>query len=128
MAGGSYRPLTKQERELLAWLLENGPTDARNYLPLLDVISARSSCDCGCPSIEFSVPLDAPFIEVPMGMRLDFTGTADGYEVGLMLVAGSGVLSELEVYTFGGNDGPFALPRLDTLKPFAKSQSGVAGE
>jgi len=48
---------------------------------------------------------------------MHFTGTADGYDIGLMLVAGSGVPSELEVYTYGGNDGPFGLPQIDTLKP-----------
>ncbi len=74
------------------------------------------------------MPLDALYIDVPLGMRASFTGTADAYEVGLTLVAGSGVLSELEVYTFGGNDGPFGLPELETLKPFAKSQSGVVSE
>jgi hypothetical protein len=120
MAAGNYRPLTVREHEVLVWLLEHCPTDARNFLRQLDLISARSSCDSGCPSIEFSVPVDATYIDAPMGMRADFKGTADGYELGLTLVAGSGVLSELEVYTFGGNDGPFGLPELETLKPFCK--------
>ena len=106
-----------QEHELIVWLLEHNTPDARNFLPQLDVMSARSSCDCGCPSIEFSVPLEAPFIETPLGMRAFFSGLTEGREVGLMLIAGGGVLSELEVYTFGDSDGPFGLPDIATLKP-----------
>ena len=117
MAAESYRPLSKGERELIVWLLEHGPSGATNFLPQLDVISARNNCTCGCPSIEFSVPVESPYIDAPLGMRMHFTGTADGYNIGLMLVAGSGVPSELEVYTYGGNDGPFGLPQIDTLKP-----------
>ena len=50
-------------------------------------------------------------------MRAHFTGVTQGYEVGLMLIAGSGVLSELEVYTFAENEGPFGLPEIGSLKP-----------
>lgn len=128
MASRDFRPLHDQERELIVWLLEHSPTDARYFLPQLDVISARSSCDCGCPSIGFSVPVDAPYIETPVAMRADFTGIVDGLEVGLMLTAGGGVLSELEVYTFGGNDSPFGLPALETLKPWPETESSVPSE
>jgi len=99
MAAGNYRPLTGQERELIVWLLEHGPSDAKNFLPQLDVMPARSSCDCGCPSIEFSVPLEAPYIETPLGTRACFTGVTKGYEAGLMLTAGSGALSELDYHS-----------------------------
>lgn len=116
MAAENYRPLSKQERELVVWLLEHGPSDARKFLPQLDDLSARNNCNCGCPSIEFSVPVESPYVDVPMGMEMHFTGRADGYDVGLMLIAGSGVLSELEVYTYGGNEGPFGLPEISTLK------------
>ena len=53
MDAADYRPLSEKERELLVWLLEHGPIDAVNFLPQLDIIEARSSCNCGCPSIEF---------------------------------------------------------------------------
>ena len=102
---------------MIVWLLEHGPSDARNFLPQLDVISVRNCCDCGCPSIEFDVPLEAPYIETPSEMRAYFTGATESHEVGLMLIAGGGVLSELEVYTFGESDGPFGLPDIGTLQP-----------
>jgi hypothetical protein len=54
-----------------------------------------------------------------MGLRVHFTGRTNGYDVGLMLIAGSGVLSELEAYTYGENEGPFGLPEVATLKPLA---------
>lgn len=59
MEDAEYRALGGRERDLLVWLLEHGPTDATNFIPQLDVIEARNSCSCGCPSIEFSVPVDS---------------------------------------------------------------------
>jgi hypothetical protein len=97
------------------WVLEHGPINATNFLPT-GTIEARSSCSCGCPSIEFSVPADTSFIDSPQGMRAHFLGRSGEDEVGLMLTAGSGVLSELEVYTFGEVDHPFDLPAIDTLR------------
>lgn len=111
-----YRPLSKKERAVLIWLLEHGPTDAINFIPQLDVIEARSSCSCGCPSIEFNVPIDSPYIESPQGMRFFAAGNTGTDEVGVMLTAGSGVLSNLEVYTWGGVDHSFDLPLLETLR------------
>jgi hypothetical protein len=116
MENSEYRPLSDREREVLLWLLEHGPEDATNFLPQLDLVEARSSCSCGCPSIEFSVPVDAPFIHSPQGMRLFAEGHTGTDEVGIMLTAGSGVLSDLEVYTYGGVDHAFGLPLLDTLR------------
>jgi hypothetical protein len=114
MEAADYRPLSDKERELLVWLLEHGPIDATNFLPQLGIIEACSSCSC--PSIEFSVPADSSFIDSPQGMRAHFLGRSGEDEVGLMLTAGSGVLSELEVYTFGEVDHPFDLPAIDTLR------------
>ena len=117
MEAAEYRPLSDKERELLVWLLEHGPINATNFLPQLGIIEARSSCSCGCPSIEFSVPVDSPFVDSPQGMRAHFLGRSGEDEVGLMLTAGSGVLSGLEVYTFGEVDHPFDLPAINTLRP-----------
>ena len=117
MEAADYRPLSNKERELLVWLLEHGPINATNFLPQLGIIEARSSCSCGCPSIEFSVPVDSPFIDSPQGMRAYFLGRSGVDEVGLMLTAGNGVLSELEIYTFGEFDHPFDLPAVNTLRP-----------
>jgi hypothetical protein len=50
-------------------------------------------------------------------MRAYFPGRSGEDEVGLMLTAGSGVLSELEFYTFGEVNHPFDLPAINTLRP-----------
>jgi hypothetical protein len=115
METSEYRPLTPSERDLIVWMLEHGPDGATNFIPQLDDLIARSSCSCGCPSIEFSVPLESPYIPQPLGFRICCSGNSDGYDVGLMLTAGSGVLSQLDVYTFGEIDHPFNLPSLRTL-------------
>jgi hypothetical protein len=117
MEAADYRPLSDKEHELLVWLLEHGPINATNFLPQLGIIEARSSCSCGCPSIEFSVPVDSPFIDSPQAMTAHFLGRSGENEVGLMLTAGGGVLSELDVYTFGEVDHPFHLPAIDTMRP-----------
>ena len=111
MDSAGYRPLTMQEHELLTWLLEHGPPDAVNLLPLLNILQTRSSCTCGCPSIEFSVPVDAPYAERPLGMRVHYTGQVDEYEVGLMLLAGSGVLSDLENIPLAKSTAPSVYQR-----------------
>jgi hypothetical protein len=72
MEAADYRPLQPRERELLIWLLEHGPVGAKNFLPQLEVIEARSSCSC--PSIEFRVPLASPFINSPQGMKMHALG------------------------------------------------------
>jgi len=116
MNTAEYRPLTVEERDLLVWLLEHGGPEARNFLPQLEVIQARPSCGCGCPSIEFIVPIDAPYIHLTDGISGHFAGRSADRDVGLILFAGSGVLSELEVFTFGGIDHPFGLPNIETLR------------
>lgn len=116
MESPEYRPLSDREREVLVWLLNHGPEGASSFLPQLDFVEARSSCSCGCPSIDFSLPVDAPFDHSLQGMRLFAEGHTGTDEVGIMLTVGSGVLSDLEVYTYGGVDHAFGLPLLDTLR------------
>ena len=92
-----YRPLRLQEPAVLTWLLQQEPAGASNFIPQLDVLTARCYCKCGCPSIEFNVPLEAPFIQEPIGMRAYHSGKSAEYDVGLMLTAGNGTLTGLEV-------------------------------
>jgi hypothetical protein len=61
--------------------------------------------------------VNSPFIDSPQGIRAFSLGRSGEDEVGLMLTAGSGVLSGLEVYTFDGVDHPFDLPAINTLRP-----------
>ena len=115
----AYRPLTEEERTLLTWLLEHNTPEAREFIPLLDRAEARTSCTCGCPSIEFNFPLDLPMVETPRGIIADFSGESDGMAIGLILFSGSGALSELEVFSFGECDHSFGLPSIETLRPFS---------
>jgi hypothetical protein len=112
-----YRPLSSDERATLEWLLMNGPENAKEFLPQLEFIQARRYCKCGCPSIEFSLPLEVPLAGTPpISLRTNVLGRSGNYDVGIMLVAGYGVLSELEIYTFEAIADPFDLPTIDSLK------------
>jgi hypothetical protein len=114
----AYRPLTREEHEFLTWLLKHSQPEATDFLPQLEVLKARSSCDCGCPSIEFTVPIEAPYIEPARQVEIKFSGMSGEVSVGLFLLTGGGVLSELEVFSFGGVDHPFGLPDVNKLQPF----------
>jgi hypothetical protein len=115
MDGTDYRPLTAEEQALLIWLLEHGIPDAKNFLPQVNTLRARSSCACGCPSIEFIVPLDAPYIATTRGTLAAFTGKSGGVDIVLALFAGGGVLSKLDVSAIGETDRPFGLPPVESL-------------
>ena len=115
MDDSDYRPLTAEEQALLIWLLEHGIPDARNFLSQINTLRARSSCTCGCPSIEFTVPLDAPYVETTHGTLAAFSGKSDGIDVVLALTAGFGVLSGLEISPTGETDRPFGLPAIESL-------------
>lgn len=111
----AYRSLTNEEKELLTWLLEHGTEETKTFIPQLEILEARSSCICGCPSIKFNVPLDAPYISKPQAMRLHFSGESGDHQVGLILTAGNGVLSELEVFAYDYHEHPFCLPAISSL-------------
>lgn len=54
-----------------------------------------------------------------MKILSDYTGvTAEGLEVGVILFASDGRLSCMEIYDFGGHEGTFSLPRIETLRPY----------
>ena len=117
------RALTAEEHDLLAWLLEHGEPDVRNFMPQLDVIKARSSCTCGCPSVEFTVPMEASYAETTRSIVADFTGAAKELPVVLILFATGGELSELKVFPFDSTDLPFGLPAIVSLRPFVSEAS-----
>ena len=57
----------------------------------------------------------------PSVLVADFVGeTPAGRQVGVILHAREGRLSELEVYDFSEHDGAFPLPSIESLKPFPK--------
>jgi hypothetical protein len=110
------RPVTSQERSLLTWLIEHCPRYTKTLLAQLESVEARSSCSCGCPSIQFRLPSERPAVSSLQEILADFIGTSGQYTVGLILFARAGVLSELEVYSFDGNEGSFGLPAIESPK------------
>jgi hypothetical protein len=113
------RALTAAERALLEWLLEHGTAQAREFLPQLERVRVVSVCTCGCPTIDFAMDGGESAPTGPHANLADVVGTSpEGVEVGVILHARGGELSELEVYSFGGVDGAFGLPGIETLKPF----------
>ena len=108
--GQVSRPLSADERRLLAaWLATEfpGAAELRAQLP---AVTASRGCSCGCGTITRHVPSGAPAspAESPVpveGTVYDGTGTAVG---GLLLFVHDGLLSELEVYPL--DDAPLALP------------------
>lgn len=111
------RPLTDAERALLEWLLANGSPEAKQYASQLSQVRVVGRCTCGCPSIDLAIGDRQQRTVGPSHVLADFEGvTADGIEVGLILHAREGQLSELEVYPMPEVDGPFSLPAIKSLK------------
>ncbi|SNS76109.1 hypothetical protein SAMN05421770_102217 [Granulicella rosea] len=108
--------MTREETLLVTWLLEHNVPEAKAFIPLLSKVTVKSSCKCGCPSMSFNFPVDSPMVEIPADFKRDFIGSVDGMDVGLILFAGQGVLSELEIYSLAGHEQPFGLPSLASLK------------
>jgi hypothetical protein len=114
-----HRPLTEEERKLLEWLLANGTPDAKPYLSQIANVNVISECTCGCPTIDLALGDREQPKTGPSVILADFVGTApEGIEVGVIVHAREGEISELEVYAIAGSKGPFNLPGVESLKPF----------
>src|SRR5258708_33722866 len=46
------RPLSKEERALLEWLINNGIPAAQKYASQLKDVIVFGGCTCGCPTID----------------------------------------------------------------------------
>jgi hypothetical protein len=113
------RELNKEERLLLEWLIANGNADARQYASQLATISVVGTCTCGCPTIDLAAVDSEQQKTAPSHILADFVGkTPEGIEVGVILHAREGAISELEVYAIPEVTGPFSLPSIESLKQF----------
>ena len=113
------RPLTQEERTLLDWLIANGSEDANTYSPQLADLDVVGTCTCGCPTIDLALGGRDQRKTAPSKILADFVGTTpDGIEVGVILHAREGEISELEVYAIEEATGPFELPTVESLKQF----------
>lgn len=109
--------MTPQEKDLITVMLNQSDGTALDFLPQLEGMSVQSNCSCGCPSITFAPPPESSRL---VGARLsnivfEMIGQAGERTLGLILWQAGGKLSGLEVYDFAGSDGPFQLPRFDSL-------------
>jgi hypothetical protein len=111
------RPLRAEERALIEWLLVHGSPDAREYASQVADITVVGRCTCGCPSIDLAVGDEEQRKTGPSNLLADFEGTtSEGVEVGVILHAREGQISELEVYSIPGVKSPFGLPSIESLK------------
>jgi hypothetical protein len=113
------RPLTDEERNLLGWLLANGSPDPEAYLSQIRNVNVVGKCTCGCPTLDLALGESEQRKTAPSLILADFVGTApEGVEVGVIVHAREGEISELEVYAISDWKGPFNLPSVESLRPF----------
>jgi hypothetical protein len=113
------RTLSPEERRLIEWLIAHGNEGAQNYASQLDQLSVVAHCSCGCPTVDLGFGGATKRTIGPSHVLADFVGIApEGVEVGIILHAREGKLSELEIYPIGETEEPFHMPPLETLKPF----------
>lgn len=117
------RLLTRDEWELLGWILGHGSERARSYLQQLENLRAEQSCGCGCTSIKLFphgsvVPTEAENERI----LCDLVGlTRGGDSIGLILFEDDGKLSELEIYPFEDfktKDSNLNFPDIASLRGF----------
>jgi hypothetical protein len=112
-----HRPLSKEERALLEWLIANGNPDAQQYASQIVNVRVVGRCTCGCPSIDLAVGDHTQRKTAPSHILADFEGkTPEGIEVGVILHGREGEISELEIYAIADVKNPFGLPRIESLK------------
>jgi len=112
-----HRPLTDAERTLLEWLIAHGGPEAQQYAPQVSQVRVVARCTCGCPTIDLGIG-ERQHRTVGASLVLaDFEGvTPEGIEVGVILHAREGQLSELEVYAMPEVDCSFSLPKIESLQ------------
>jgi hypothetical protein len=113
------RPLTEEERKLLEWLLANGSPEAKPYISQIANVNVVGKCTCGCPTIDLALGNREQRKTAPSIILADFIGkTPEGIEVGVIVHAREGEISELELYAIPDWKGPFNLPSIESLKQF----------
>lgn len=113
------RPPTEEERKLLEWLLAHGSPDAKPFLSQIANVNVVGKCTCGCPTIDLALGDREQRKTAPSHILADFVGrTPEGIDVGVILHARDGEISELEVYAIPDVNGAFSLPSIESLKQF----------
>jgi hypothetical protein len=106
------RPLTRQERALLQWLLEHGQPSAAAHVREIDGLRVVARCGCGCASIDF-VDFSAA-----LEILADYKWQDEaGHLFGAFAFAKEGHLAGLEVWSVDGEATPTTLPDPSVLEP-----------
>ena len=112
------RQLNAEERTLIEWLIANGTPEAKNYAQQLEGLHVVSHCSCGCPTVDLAAVNAQASTTGPSQILADFLGTTpEGQQVGAILHARQGKISELEVYPMDKIVGS-SFPKIETLNPF----------
>jgi len=95
----------------------HGGPETEQYVPQLSQVRVVATCTCGCPTIDLAIGERRHRTVGASLVLADFEGvTPEGIEVGVILHAREGQLSELEVYAMPEVDGSFSLPRIESLR------------
>jgi|SRR5262250_1391781 len=112
-----HRLLTNEECALLEWLVANGGPETKQFASQIPEIMVVGSCTRGCPSIDFAIGDRDQRKTGPSHLLADLEGrTPEGIQVGVILDARDGEISELEVYAIDNVKESFPLPRIESLK------------
>jgi hypothetical protein len=111
------RPLSEAERQLVRWMLANGPAAAVGFLPQVDLVEVTSwTCKCGCASLQFGMG-ECP---APTGGMRPLAEYVFGPEVGrsgIFVYEQAGRLAGIEVYGLTG-EASETLPGISELELF----------
>ena len=106
------RPLTQEDQTLLEWLIANGSPHGNQYVSQIAEVSLVGRCTCGCPTIDLALGGRKQKKTAPSEILADFVGrTPEGIEVGVVLHAREGEISELEVYAISDVKEPIQISK-----------------
>jgi hypothetical protein len=113
------RPLSPEERALLAALLQHVSENRTRFLAQLHLAEVVGGCGCGCPSIDIAVGGGGPVTLEGSTILVGGDATSpEGTPVGVILWVRDHELVSLEVHAW--DETPrFGLPRPETLKNVA---------
>ena len=114
------RALTREEYDLVTWLLANATESGRRALPQLPRARVSARCGCGCGCIDFRVE-DAAGTYPPAGIEIvsDFWWrTGYGHLCGAFVFLVGGRLTGLDLWSIDGGVTPNEPPQPYELWPY----------
>lgn len=111
------RSLTEEEQTLARWMLENGTPQAVIFLPQLEKARVCRLCGCGCASVDFKIDGYAE-TSGDLGILGDFLFGEGDETCGAFIFEREGVLSGLEVFSYGVKDKVDVLPNPSELRSY----------